>query len=1010
MRYRFGEIELDVDACTLSRAGSPLRVPPKVFDLLRYMIEQRGRLVTKRELLDTLWAGSYVSEVSVPWTVSHARRALGQSSGASEPIATVHGRGYRFVAEVEVIGAPHAPQAPLATQTPPAATDQPYSQLESPFVGRERAMAAVRVSLLEAKAGRGSLCSIVGQAGIGKTRCMDELAKQARAEGFAVCIGRSTEDTVAPVFWPWAQVLRELARTNVTAQALLARLEELGRSIEPDAQPEDSTRSFWLFEGVAGLLRDVPLERPLLILLEDLHWADVATIQLLTFVAPELRHQAVLIATAQREVSPPQRARELRSLARHAQRVDLDPLTVEDVGGYLELIARVPPNARLAETIHQVSAGNPLFLIETVRTLVAEHGAAALASLASDRVSPSKVARDVLRTSLDALDDRTRRALELASVLGESFERATLQELCELTAEALLVALESAIDSGLIVPEGANQLRFRHALLRSSLYEQLSTTERVHAHRRVAEALSQAPNAAARSSEIAHHFHRSLPLGDYALIAAAAERAARTAARVQAFADAAIYCRWALDAACADPQVQPRAYAELLVYCAQLERRAGHGKDAEQTIERLVELARQHGFGDVLVRAARVLRPTHLMGTYENPRVLAMLEDALRMAPEGANEIRISALSQLSFIPPYALDMQRSKELSGQALSLAREINEPSVLLKALHAQLYALSGPDDIAALLAVADDMLGLDRVPRTWASAEALSAKHAALILRGDFTAAMAAHSALGQLAREQNWPEVILSHDRFLAQAKLHQGDFDAAAQALDELRERSKRFRLSYFQALAEIMQGVLSIEREGPMAFGRHMDVAALPIESREMVVNLRPSAARLFVHLGHRDVALRILETTLTDDGQLKLPKDLGYLNALAGLSLLAVAFEDRPRAERLYAELAPYPQHNTPNCMMFYEGSVSHFLGCVAAFLEKKEQARAHFDDALALNEKLGLGPQLARSQYAYARWLLASTLRSDRKLGSDVRDRAVQLASSLKMSWLAELARAL
>ena len=103
MLYRFGDCELDGAAYTLTRSGVALSLQPKVFDLLRYLLERRGQVVTKAELLEAFWTGEHVSEGAVPWTVFHARRALGQERGAKLPIETVPGRGYRLIADVEVV-------------------------------------------------------------------------------------------------------------------------------------------------------------------------------------------------------------------------------------------------------------------------------------------------------------------------------------------------------------------------------------------------------------------------------------------------------------------------------------------------------------------------------------------------------------------------------------------------------------------------------------------------------------------------------------------------------------------------------------------------------------------------------------------------------------------------------------------------------------------------------------------------------------------------------------------
>lgn len=1010
VRYRFGEFELDTESYALTHSGQELRLRPKVFNVLRYLLEHHGRLVSKQELLDALWSGSHVDEVAIPWTISHARRALGQRSGDKQPIETVHGRGYRFTASVDVVER-------AAAETISADAHEPEEQPPAlPFVGRDDAMAQLQARLREAKAGRGGLSLLLGEAGIGKTRCMDELAVLARADGFTVWAGRSVEATWSPVFWPWVQIVRSAVLDRPALRdagnALLSRLGVLdgSPSDSTDPQNEDPSGSFWLFDGVSRLLVDAGRQAPTLLLLDDLHEADAGTIDLLAFVAPELRHLPVLAVATQRDGRAAYRTRQLRRLSRHAERVELGPLTPNDVGHYISLITHgSTPGPELCLAVHRATAGNALFLRQTVRTLIAQYGQGALGSLSPALVSPAKLARDVLRSGIDTLDEHTGRVLSVASVLGESFDVSTLQDLCGLDLEGLLAALEAASRDGLVVAEGPNGFRFCHALLRSILYDDLSTTDRVVHHRRAAEVLEKAAQAKPRHSEIAHHYYRSLAAGDCSRVTVAAKRAAQAAAGVQAFADAAIFCRWALEAQALDPHGEPRARAELLLLCAQMERRAGHGEDAHRTISQLIEIARHHAYGDLLVRAARVLRPAHVMGPVADPQLCAALEQALMTAPEGPNELRISALSQLSWVPPYALDMRRSKELSACALALARELNNEAALFKALHAQLYALSGPDDIDAVLAVADEMLARDRVPSTWVSVEALAARYAALLYRGDLANADATLAALGHIGRERQWPEVIWAHDRLVAQRSFHAGHFAVAEGAFTELRVRGQRLRLSYGGVLTDIMHAVLVIERDGPRAFASCSNPSALLSKIHDVMVSVRPSIARLAAELGQPEPARAVLDVMAADAFE-KIPKEIGYLNALANLALVAIHLRDRSRAERLYELLAPYPHHNTPNCMRFYEGSVSHFLAVLAAFLNWNGRAKRHFDDALGMNDRLGQRPQLARTCYEYARWLLGRGRAASRKRGREMQARAIALAEATGMSWLAAQARSL
>jgi hypothetical protein len=559
-----------------------------------------------------------------------------------------------------------------------------------------------------------------------------------------------------------------------------------------------------------------------------------------------------------------------------------------------------------------------------------------------------------------------------------------------------------------VLVEHPSELRFRHALLRAALYDDLAASDRANQHRRAAQVLERSVHEQGRHGEIAHHYYRSLMLGDYGRVAAAAEQAAHAAAQLQAFSDAAKFCRWALEAQALDQLHQARARAELLRLHAQFEQLAGNGQDALRTIGLLVEIAREHGYTDLLLDAARMLRPTQLMGARPDPQVCTLLEDALHALPDDADALRIKALSQLSWTPPYALEMKRSKELSAEALALARQGSDPGSYVVALHARLYALSGPDDIDALLEVTDELLRRDDAPRTSMSLEALSARHAALLLRGDLVQADAARDAHGHLAREQKWPEAIWSHDRLCAQRMLLEGDFAAAELAIGELRARSQRLHLSHGEALCAIMHAALTIQRDGLRAFASRWDTSSVSLTIHDAMPSIRPGLGRLCASLGQHASARNVLDS-MVGDGGFALPKERSYLHALASLGVLAIDLADRPRAERIYEELAAYPHHNTPDAIMLYEGSVSHFLAQLAAFLGRGERVAGHFDDALEMNERLGLRPQLAHSYWAYARWLLARRYGPSRKAGRELRARAIALAEALGMTWLAAAARA-
>ena len=440
--------------------------------------------------------------------------------------------------------------------------------------------------------------------------------------------GRSTEDTVAPVFWPWMQVLRDIARERPAlreaAQGLLARLG--ARDPSPDVTDlQLAPGSFWLFDGVSSLLRDAAREGPVLLLLEDLHWADLGSIQLLAFICPELHEHATLVVTTQRDGRSADRPRELRRLSRHAAaRIELEPLTPDEVGQYVGLVAQTGAvDAELSAILHRATAGNPLFLLQTVRGLVARHGLDKLGSLAPELIKPAKSARDVLRSGLDTLDERARRVLEVASVLGEYFELSTLQELCGLEADELLAALEAASEEGFVLAEQPHEFRFRHALLRAALYDDLAASDRANQHRRAAKCSSAPPTTGQRHGEIAHHYYRSLVLGDYGRVAAAAEQAAHGGGPAAGILGRGEVLPAGRSKRRRSISRSSPAHAPSCCGCT----RNSSSSQATGRTHCAHRVARRHRPQARLYRsvldAARIVRPTHLMGARADPQVCA---------------------------------------------------------------------------------------------------------------------------------------------------------------------------------------------------------------------------------------------------------------------------------------------------------------------------------------------------------------------------------------------------
>jgi predicted ATPase len=247
-----------------------------------------------------------------------------------------------------------------------------------PFVGRADAMRQLEARLTRALAGEGGLCLLVGEAGIGKTRCAEELRARAASQGVRMWTGRSVEGLGAPVFWPWIQVLREAVREEAglreAGESLLARMAAFdadGNAPEAGERKGGKANRFWVLDGLSRFLLDAAAHLHLVVLLEDLHWADSATLEVLAFLVRELpRSRLLLVGTMRNETLERDRSR-VEQLMRGAERIDLAHLTPEDVGRYIGELTRRTPSPSLCGAVYRASAGNPLFLQETVRTLIA---------------------------------------------------------------------------------------------------------------------------------------------------------------------------------------------------------------------------------------------------------------------------------------------------------------------------------------------------------------------------------------------------------------------------------------------------------------------------------------------------------------------------------------------------------------------------------------------------------------------------------------------------------------
>ncbi len=372
------------------------------------------------------------------------------------------------------------------------------------FVGRERELDQLRAGLDNALQGRGGIVMLVGEPGIGKTRTVQELETYARLRGAEVYWGRTHESAGMPAYWPWLQVGRAWGAQRDVAAALagsaamngeLVRLFPELRQVAPQwaaAAPDDDDEAsqFLLFDAYTQFMRAQSAEKPWIVVLDDLHWADKPTLQLLRFISRELSNMNALVIGTYRDtdlVRTHPLSEALAELNREGgfQRINLKGLDEPAVDAYVRRRAAIEPTPELVSRIYEETEGNPFFLSEMVN-LMTEEGAL---SGADDVTLPDGV-REALGRRLDRLSEEANELLQIAAIAGREFAYTTLTLVEDRDPQQLLEFVEEALRAQVIEEtEGAGRYRFTHALMQETLLDELSTTRRVMLHGRVAEAL-----------------------------------------------------------------------------------------------------------------------------------------------------------------------------------------------------------------------------------------------------------------------------------------------------------------------------------------------------------------------------------------------------------------------------------------------------------------------------------------------------------------------------------------
>jgi DNA-binding CsgD family transcriptional regulator/tetratricopeptide (TPR) repeat protein len=524
------------------------------------------------------------------------------------------------------------------------------------FVGRARELAELEGALAATRAGSGLTVLLAGEAGIGKTRLAAELARRARAVGFEILLGRSID----------------LVGTELPYQPFVEALRPLGELRQVDGPPAGS--QLRVFEQTLALLTESAAAAPILLVLEDLHWADTSTLDLVVFLAHNLHDRQVLLLATHR-ADDPASAERMRRFADGVRRsgaatlLELGPLAHDDLAALLEARADAPVAAAVTDSIAARSEGNPFFAEE-------------LLAVADSGGELSRGLRDLLLERVDQLDPATRSLLRLAAAAGRDVAYPLLRAAAALPERDVRASLRLAVDHRVLVAERATgSFRFRHALLAEAIYATVLPGEREELHTRLAQELAR--SGAASPAELAPHWAAA---GRSSEALAASVDAARQAEAVFGLAVAHAHLERALALWPAVPDAAELAGLELADLCAwtgELAGLVGAAPRAGELAPRALELV---GANDPH-RAAllHVGLGEYLLEIGSKEGLLAAFERAVELVPaEPPSPERAYALGSLA--GGLMVDWRHAESLpiAEQALALARRIGAREAEVRAL--------------------------------------------------------------------------------------------------------------------------------------------------------------------------------------------------------------------------------------------------------------------------------------------------------------------------------------
>lgn len=895
-----------------------------------------------------------------------------------------------------------------------------------PFVGRARERGVLRTLMPRADTEGGRTALLSGEPGSGKSRLVHEIAHEVDRAGAVVLYG-ACDPVVATPYRPFVEAVDHLVRNadpdelrddlGVTGGEMTRLLPDLSAKIgelPPPIGADADTERHRLHTAVTHLLAGISRRSPILLVLDDLHWADTPTLLLLRHLVRTRAEARMLLLATFRDTEATANDRLSETLADVSRsegvvRMRLAELSDDEVAEFVGRTTGTPAAQELAGAIGFLTGGNPFLLTEFWRELVDTEaleivgGTVRLRRPIEELGTPESV-REVVSQRLSRLEPTTAGLLELAAVAGERFTLATLRGATTLREGELLDAIDESVRGGVVEQVSGRGLayRFTHELVRRALYDRLAPSRRAELHLAVADVLESTADGPRERllSDLAHHFSAAAPLGGHERAVEYNLLAADVASASLAFGQAVERLQTALELGIDDP----RRRAEAALALGTAGHHAGRSVEALDALKQAAHLARELEDSELLARAAIGYEETCWRPGIVDAGAVELLEEAA--APGGLGPgLRVRLLGGLARALEFRGQRQRAAGMRDEAITLARRSKDRrglgTVLATAYWAQ--GTSTFEEIHEMLTEAraiGEELDDDRI-----RAEAVSWTVPALVALRDHAAARTWLVELFTIARRLNEPFRLHVAEHYASSLALCDGDLvEAEAAAM-----RSHEWSRLLMGRDASGVHGIqmFSIRREQ----GRLAELAPVMrvLASNERVGVWRPGLIAVLAELGMEEEARREL-AQIRAAGLDHLRRSL-WMASLTYLADACAALQEADGAAEIYEQLLPYAGGNVMiGHLVSCYGAADRYLGMLAGVLGEWTQAEAHFESALDLNGRLGARTWLAHTAYEYGRMLLARHADGDGERAAALLDHAISLAESSGLDSLAARARQL